>query len=45
MLMMNEPGQAKKTIIRKNIENLPDISTTVWDRWEVKADNREFTLG
>jgi hypothetical protein len=44
MLMMNEPAPPGTTTIRKSIENFPDIATTVWDRWEVKATSKDFSL-
>jgi len=37
MLMMNEPGEPKKTVIRKGVKDKPDLITTVWDRWETDA--------
>lgn len=44
MLMMAEPAPPGKTTIRKGFEDFPEIETTVWDRWEVKATSNEFTL-
>lgn len=41
LLMLPEPGPPGKKAIRKGIPGYPDVETTIWDRWEVKATSNQ----
>ena len=37
IMQSSEPGEISKTILRKD----PDVSVTLWDRWEIEFDSNE----